>query len=623
MNRTKGAIAALGVTALLVGSALVAPAAYSATVTVPSAPAGLTAIPGSATVVLKWTAPANGGSVITGYNLYQGSKSGHENYAAPVNGAIVITGVTTTVTGLTSGRTYYFTVKAVNAVGSSAASNEAWAIPGATVASAPQNVAATAGFESATVTWSAPSSPGGSAVSSYRAIAADSTVSGRGGQTCSWTTGALSCVVTGLTNGDSYTFTVTATNSVGSSVASGASNAVVPGLSVPFAPTGLSAAPGSISVALKWTAPADGGLVITGYNLYQGTRSGHENYGAPVNGATLITGATTTVTGLTTGRTYYFTVEAVNAKGSSAISNETWAIPGATTASAPQSVTATAGSDGTAVLTWNPPLSSGGSSITGYEVTLYIGTAAKATRVFGSTATTETLTGLSPGNAYTFTVAAINASGTGAPSAASNAVTVPRAGTRLALVLSATKVTFGHEQAEHFSVTVSPNYSGPTPAGRVSVRRSTTTLCVVTLSSAKGSCTLARARLLASAYVIYATYSSNSSFVGSTSAKKSLTVAKATTKTVLKLSAAKVTFGREQLERLSVTVWPQYAGAMPTGSVTVNGSACRIRLVSGKGSCTLSSKKFNSGTRLLVATYWGSGNFKGSASARSSLTILK
>jgi len=613
--------AAVGVVALLAGFAVVDPAAYAATV--PSAPTGLIAVPGNGSVVLTWSVGANGGSAIKGYNVYKGTKSGHENYGAPVNGSILIATTTATVTGLTNGATYYFTVEAVNALGSSVASLQVWAIPGGTVPGPPTAVTATAGNQSATVTWAAPLNPGGSAITRYVVTALDSTLSSRGGQVCTWTTGALSCDVTGLTNGDAYSFTVTATNSLGNSVASNSSNTVVSGLSVPFAPTGLIAVPGNTTVSLTWTAPFNGGSAIKGYNVYEGTTSGHENYGAPVNGSILIATTTTTVTGLTNGATYYFTVEAVNALGSSVASLEVWAIPGDTVASAPQDVGAKAGTNGTALLTWGAPLSSGGSSITGYVVTPYIGAAAQAAKIFRNTATTEILTNLRPGTVYSFSVAAINASGTGTASAPSNMVTMPMADTSLALVLSVAKVTYGNERVERFSATVSANYPGPTPTGTVSVKESTSTLCVITLSSAKGSCTLGSTKLLARTYTVYATYGRNTSFVGSTSPKRSLAVAKATTKTTLKLSETRVTYGNEQRDRLSVSVFPQYSGAMPTGPVTLSGLACHITLSSGKGSCTLSSKGFPIGTRRLVATYWGSAGFKGSASASSALTVVK
>jgi hypothetical protein len=56
-------------------------------------------------------------------------------------------------------------------------------------------------------------------------------------------------------------------------------------------------------------------------------------------------------------------------------------------------------------------------------------------------------------------------------------IAVGKATTRTALKLSAMKVTYGDEQAEHLSVTVSPQYSGSKPSGPVKVKQSTMTLC--------------------------------------------------------------------------------------------------------------------------------------------------
>ena len=82
-------------------------------------------------------------------------------------------------------------------------------------------------------------------------------------------------------------------------------------------------------------------------------------------------------------------------------------------------------------------------------MTPYIGTTAQTAQTFNSTATTETVTGLTPGSAYTFTVAAINANGTGTASAKSASVTV----TGSPVFTSAASTTFAENTAGTFSVT--------------------------------------------------------------------------------------------------------------------------------------------------------------------------
>src|SRR5205814_6620820 len=98
---------------------------------------------------------------------------------------------------------------------------------------APTGVGATAGNASANVTWTAPLNGGGTPIVGF-------TVTSSGGQTASAPPGSSSATVSGLTNGTSYTFAVTATNAVGTSPASAPSAPVVP-MTVPDPPTGVSA----------------------------------------------------------------------------------------------------------------------------------------------------------------------------------------------------------------------------------------------------------------------------------------------------------------------------------------------------------------------------------------------
>jgi len=74
-------------------------------------------------------------------------------------------------------------------------------------------------------------------------------------------------------------------------------------------------------------------------------------------------------------------------------------------------------------LSWPAP-TNGGSPITIYLVTPYLGTKAQPTRSFHSNKTSEVVPGLANGKTYTFKVAAHNAVGTGAPSVLSKAVTI-------------------------------------------------------------------------------------------------------------------------------------------------------------------------------------------------------
>ncbi len=94
--------------------------------------------------------------------------------------------------------------------------------PAPAAPSAPAAPHATGGDSRATVTWTAPDDDGGAPITAY------TVTSHPDGRTCTVSAPATSCVITGLTNGTPYTFSVVATNSVGDGAASSASSAVTP-----------------------------------------------------------------------------------------------------------------------------------------------------------------------------------------------------------------------------------------------------------------------------------------------------------------------------------------------------------------------------------------------------------
>jgi hypothetical protein len=209
----------------------------------PGAPILAPATLGDSRISLTWD-PVIGS---TGYRVFKGTASGaYGSEEASVSGSVY----SYEATGLANGTMYYFVIKATNPAGDSAASNEVNATP-RTVPAAPADVTAAVGNGQAIVNFTAPAN-GGSAITSYEvtAMPGNHTVTGAGSP----------ITVTGLSNGTTYTFTVKAFNSAGSSTASGTSNPVTP--SAPFVNSrSSSSTPTSSSTPASQPEPAPAQLM--------------------------------------------------------------------------------------------------------------------------------------------------------------------------------------------------------------------------------------------------------------------------------------------------------------------------------------------------------------------------
>ena len=227
----------------------------------PTSPRGVEAVGSASGVLVSWQAPASdGGAPVTGYVVT----------AFPGGGRCSTAGaLSCTVTGLTNGLSYTFSVTATNSAGTSPPSAPSSPITPTTVPSNPIAVSATAEDGQAVVSWQAPASDGGAPVTGYVVTAFP------GGGRCS-TAGALSCTVTGLTNGLSYTFSVTATNSAGTSPPSAPSLSVTPMSPVtqPGVVTRLKATSLKGALRVTWGAPLDlGGVAPISYQYRVGKKA--------------------------------------------------------------------------------------------------------------------------------------------------------------------------------------------------------------------------------------------------------------------------------------------------------------------------------------------------------------
>ena len=235
--------------------------------------------------------------------------------------------------GLTPGVAYDYHIQ----VGNQAGYSDFTGFVVQTLTTAPTQLIAVGADGQVTLAWNIPS--GAETFNIYRST----TPGGEGSTPVAMGVAGDTYIDTGLNNGQTYYYEVSAVDTGGESARSAEASATpsVP-TSTSSPPANLTATAGDTTATLQWIA-ADG---ASSYNVYRGTATGQETL--------LHAGVTTTSfsdSGLTNGATYYYRVTSVNAIGEGTASSEVTVSPHTLPPPTPINVTATAG-DGQVGLSW-------------------------------------------------------------------------------------------------------------------------------------------------------------------------------------------------------------------------------------------------------------------------------
>jgi hypothetical protein len=280
--------------------------------TTPGAPTSVTATPGNVSAAVSWTTPASNGAAITDYVVQYSSNSG-SSWTTFADGTSSSTSAT--VTGLANGTSYVFQVAATNSVGTGSYSTASSAVTPRTVPGAPASVTSNPSNGSVSIAFTAPSSNGGSAVTSYQYSTNDST----------FVTAATNPFTVSGTNGTAITVYVRAVNVAGAGASTSAASTP---RTVPDQVGTPTSSLGDRRFTISWTAPGNGGSAITGYRVQYSTNGGSTWTGDATTASTSYTFT------LANGTSYVGRVQAINVAGDGSYSaastarTPTFAAPG-------------------------------------------------------------------------------------------------------------------------------------------------------------------------------------------------------------------------------------------------------------------------------------------------------
>ncbi len=376
----------------------------------PTAPLDLVAVRLDRVVGLSWMEPSNdGGRPILGYHVYRGTPD-----TEPILLLEIGTVTTCVDNGIELGRAYIYRVCAINTHGTGPFTTDVSIVlvdpPGR-----PTNIQAVASDRTVVLRWEAPVDDGGASVASYLILRGPSE------DVTDWSVEvpptALNYGDEGLVNGVTYFYRVVAINGVGEGLASPAVSATPRGL--PGPPLNVTVGRGDANVTLSWEHPVDdGGAAITGYWVLRGDSPDLMMIIARLG---LVT--TYTDEGLSNGRTYHYSVAAVNEVGNGTLSGTVDAVPAGVPGKPLKVMASVKGR--TVTLSWDAPSSDGGSPILRFSVLR--GLSADGLSSIGEVSDGYDFTdrGVERGRNYLYAVIAINGVGQGLPTQV--VVEVPRA----------------------------------------------------------------------------------------------------------------------------------------------------------------------------------------------------